>query len=222
MTDPSRDRAPRHRLAAVLLVAVFGSLAGCASDQVQATAQVKAIGLRAGDLEAQGLAFITPSSVTGQEEDRQALALVVGEVLKERRPEVRAVTLPEVLSAVNRAGLADDYRRMLSDYRETGIFRRDCLHELSELTGVRYVAQLKLAGFGQESQERWSIIGFRVFQTLRARIRLFLQIWDAREGVIVWEGMQEVNFAYDTSKERPVTFGTVVKVAAQEMIGRLP
>ena len=76
---------------AILLMMLAGwtlLLSGCASQQLQdktqqtaPTTQVLAISLKADELRAGGIAFITPSSTTGQEEDKQALALAFTEVL---------------------------------------------------------------------------------------------------------------------------------------------
>jgi hypothetical protein len=81
---------------------------------------------------------------------------------------------------------------------------------------------LKLAGFSQDMRERLSILGVRLFQTLHANIRLYMQIWDAETGTIAWEGSEEMSYAYDSSAELPVTFRRVVEDAALQLIQNLP
>jgi len=206
----------------VLALVVFGSAPGCTTHQVHASVQHRAISLKQSELQTYGLAFITPSTVTGQEEDKQALALTFAEVLVAERPAVRCVTLSETLGAINRAGLAEEYRGMYEDYRNTGIFKRDILQKVGEATGTRYLAQLKLAGFTQGSQSRWGFLGIRMIDTKYASIRLFLQIWDSEDGTIAWEGIEELNYAFDTSRERAVTFKTVVETTARNLIAHLP
>ena len=103
-------------------------LFGCAStNQLHTTTQTLAIDLEPRVLKTAGIAFITPSSATGQEEDKQALALSFTEALKKARPDLRVVPLPETLGAINRAGLASEYRQMFEDYRLSGIFHRETL-----------------------------------------------------------------------------------------------
>jgi hypothetical protein len=92
-----------------LLALVLG-LGGCFGTQIYPTQQEQLISLRPGDLEASGIAFITPSTVTGQEQEKQAVALTFADVLKRERPKLRVATLAETLSAVNRAGLGDAAR----------------------------------------------------------------------------------------------------------------
>ncbi|HFD80249.1 MAG TPA: hypothetical protein ENK05_07670 [Gammaproteobacteria bacterium] len=208
------------RHAALVLLAVVA--VGCTSDQVHESALYKEISLPPGKLEQHGIGFITPSTVTGLEQDTQNLAFIFAKVLREERPDIRVVSLPETLSAVNRAGIADEYKGMYTDYRDTGIFKRESLRRIGEVTGVRYLVQLKLSSFGQQSRGRFSLLGLRLFQTKEASVRLFLQIWDSQAGTIVWEGSEELNYAWDTSREKPVTFRLVVEEVARNLIGKLP
>lgn len=205
-----------------LLLPLLALNTGCATDQIHAKVQYEEISLAAGDLASHGLGFITPSTVTGQEQDIQSLAFIFARVLKEDRPDIRVVGLPEALSAINRAGLADEYKQMYIDYSDTGIFKQGSLRKVGEVTGVRYLAQLKLASFSQNSKGRFSFLGLRLMQTKEANIRLFLQIWNSETGAIAWEGTEELNYAWDTSSEKPVTFQLVVEEIARNLISKLP
>ena len=197
-------------------------LSGCASDQVHSTAHHSAMSTNNVDLVTHGLAFITPSTVTGQEEDKQTLAFIFAEIMNEERPDIKVVTLPQTLSAINKAGLADKYIAMYADYGDTGIFRKDMLEEVGKATGVRYLAQLKLSNFGQQSRGRFSALGIRMVQTKEASIRMFFQIWDSVDGSIVWEGTEEVTYAWESVSAEPVTFRIIVEETAQNLISLLP
>ena len=198
-------------------------LAGCTTgSQVHPTTLHKNLSLQPGALQQHGVAFLTPSTVTGQEQDQQTAALIFAEQMRVQLPTVRVLSLPESLGAINRAGLAPEYRKMVEDYRETGIFPRDMLTKVGSAIGTRYLVQLKLAAFSQDMRERVSIFGVRLFQTLHANIRLYMQIWDAEAGTIAWEGSEEMSYAYDSSAELPVTFRRVVEEAAQQLIRNLP
>lgn len=198
------------------------ALSGCFSAQIFPTRHDNVISLRKGDLEAAGIAFITPSAATGQEEEKQAVALTFADILKKERPGIRVVTLAEALGAINKAGLAEAYRRMYDDYRYTGLFERDMLSRLGGITGTRYIAQLKLQRFGQGEKERFGALGFRIIETRYASLRLFFQIWDSRDGTIAWEGMQETHYAQDGFAEKAVSLHTVVEHTARDLISRLP
>jgi hypothetical protein len=216
---PHRKILTILRAVALLLLPV---ISGCFGTQVYPTLQDRVISLRAGDLETAGLAFITPSTVTGQEEEKQAVALAFSEVLKRERPKIRIVTLPETLGEINKANLADSYKRMYEDYRDTGLFNRDTLQKISAATGARYIAQLKLQQFSQGEKDRFGMFGLRIVMTKYAGIGLFFQIWDSRDGTIAWEGMQETQYSWDTIKENPVTFRTIIERTANDLIAKLP
>lgn len=204
----------------ILLVAAM--LPGCAIDQVHSTADHEDFSLNKNDLETYGLAFITPSTVTGQEEDKQTLAFAFANAMQESRPDIRLVTLPEALSAINVADLTEDYKLMYVDYHNTGVFKRDLLKKVGEISGTRYLAQLKLSDFSQNSKARFSLFGFRLLQTKEANIRIFFQIWDSTDGTIAWEGTEEMSYSWDTGTEKPVTFRIIVEKTANNLITLLP
>jgi hypothetical protein len=208
------------RTTAIVLVV---ALTGCSLQPTYyQTQKEEAITLHKGDLESAGIAFITPSTVTGQEQEKQAVALAFADVLKQQRPALKVTTLAETLSAVNRAGLAEPYKRMYDDYRDTGLFSSDTLRRVSQATGTRYVAQLKLQGFGQSSKGRFGLLGLRLVETLIGDIRVYLQIWDSRDGSIAWEGMQELRISRDSTTEEPVTMHILLERSAQDLVAKLP
>ncbi|CAB5152172.1 hypothetical protein D3OALGA1CA_4682 [Olavius algarvensis associated proteobacterium Delta 3] len=213
----------RHAVLIILLLCSGSQLLGCgAGTQVHVKGSHQTLSLEPGDLEAYGLAFITPSTVTGQEEEKQAVAFTFANVLKQERPGIRCMTLPETLSVINQAGYADAYHQMYLDYRNTGIFKRDTLLKISDAIKTKYTAQLKLQGFDQGSMNRFGALGLRLIETKYATLRLFFQIWDAAEGTIAWEGVHELNYSVETLDERAVTLQTVIEQAARELISNLP
>jgi Cdc6-like AAA superfamily ATPase len=206
----------------LLLTLIILLISGCSINQIQSSVQFEDISLSPRGLESQGVAFITPSTVTGREQDIQALAFIFADILQKERPDIKVVSLPETLSAINRAGLADEYQHMYVAYSNTGIFKKDALRMVGQATGVRYLAQLKLASFQQDASGRFGIFGLRLVKTHQANIRLFLQIWNSEEGSIVWEATEELNYAWDTLQEKPVSFQLVVEEIARNLIQKFP
>jgi hypothetical protein len=204
------------------LAALILALAGCASTQIFPSLQQQDISLRPGDLEKFGLAFITPSTVTGQEQEKQAVALTFSDVIKSERPNLRVVTLAETLGAINKAGLADDYKRMYDEYRDTGLLSGGTLQRVGAATGVRYLAQTKLQSFVQGAKERFGLLGLRIVETQYAYVRLFFQIWDSRDGTIAWEAMQELHVSQERVSEEPVMQRAVLERTARDLITKLP
>ena len=200
-----------------------GLLIGCTSlPQIYSTSQYELISLKAGDLEREGLAVLTPDTVWTRDEDRQTLALAVVEVLKNERPDIRCLGLSETLNRINRADLSTEYRQMLVEYRESGLFPKPLLQRIGKAIGARYVMHLKLAGFDQSYDTRLSAFGLRLLGTKYANTRLFIQIWDTETATIAWEGSEESNYAIDTGMEKSIAFKTIVEETARNMIANLP
>jgi hypothetical protein len=207
----------------LLAIASFVAVSGCSTTlQVYSAPEHETRNLTQQDLRDGGIAFLTPSTVTGQEEDKQALAYVFAATLKSRRPDVKLVPLSETIGAVNRAGLAESYRTMYHDYRDTAVFDGRTMRQVAQAAGARYLAQLKLANTQQGARGRWSFLGLTILNTQYANMRLFMQVWDSRDGSIAWEGADEVTLAMDTGLEQPIAFRAVAERAAQDLIGRLP
>ena len=206
----------------LIIFLVCGLISGCFVPQKQFTDQHQTLSLKQNELSANGIAFITPSTATGQEEEKQGLALMVADILKKKRTDIRCVTLAETLSAVNKAGLSEDYKGMYTDYRDTGLFKKDILKKVGELTGTRYVAQLKLANFNQGNRDRFSFFSLRVIETRKADIRLILQIWDTTDGTIVWEGAEELSYATDTPFSGNVPLRIMVEEVSENLIANMP
>lgn len=204
------------------LIVLLGVLHIACSHQIYTTEEHRAFDLTADDLFQRGVAFTTPSSITGREQDRQSLALTFAEVLREKRPEIYVVSLPETLSAINKAGLLNEYMQMYENYQQTGIFDHASLQKISAVTGTRYIAQLNLSGFDQGEKSRFGIFGLRILETKRANLRIFLQIWDTQEGAIAWEGYEEMNYSTETYTEEGITFYDIVRQIAENMVARIP
>jgi len=199
------------------------ALAACDSTlQVYSAPKHDTLSLTQSDLRAGGLAFLTPSTVTGQEEDKQTLAYVFSAAMQAERPDIRFVSLPRTISAVNRAGLAETYRKMYHDYRDTGVFEAGMMQRVAQAAGVRYLGQLKLSRMEQNSRGRFGVLGLSLLNTQYANMRVFFQVWDSRDGAIVWEGIDEVTLAMDTGKELPMGFQQVAEQAAKNLVQRLP
>jgi hypothetical protein len=222
---PLIDRRLQHTLRSLAGGAVLGLLlaaAGCSSGQL--VYNVDHTGLRLGptDLETDGIGFLTPAAGTGREADKQALAQSFANELERVRPGVAVRGLAEVLNSVNTANLDQQYKAMYRDYLQTGILDADVLAEVGQISEVRYLAQLSLAGFTQGNRSRLSLFGLRIFDTKQGSLRIFLQIWDAQSGTVVWEGSGELNYAYDTGRENPVTFAELCRLTAEQLFARLP
>jgi heme-degrading monooxygenase HmoA len=205
------------------MIVAAGLVAGCSGPAIYyPTVKAQAISLSKGDLETAGIAFITPSTVTGQEQEKEAVALTFTDVLKAERAQAKVSTLAETLGAVNRAGLADTYKRMYDDYRDSGLFPAEALRRVGAATGMRYVAQLKLQSFREDSKGRFGFLGLRLVETQYADVRLYMTVWDSRDGTVAWEAMQELRMSRENTTEEPLMLRKVLERSARELIAKLP
>ncbi|MFA7268425.1 MAG: hypothetical protein WC073_03685 [Sterolibacterium sp.] len=91
-----------------------------------------------------------------------------------------------------------------------------------QVTGTRYLAQLKLGAFRQESKSRFGLLGFRVMETKTSTIRLFLQIRDSNDGSVVREGSQETTVSHEPLAEEFVSMKRIVEESARDLLAHLP
>jgi hypothetical protein len=212
-----------HGLVVACSLTAFGAMSGCtAVSQVEFDIETTDLSLGAGDLKKGGIGFLTPAAATGQEADKQALAQSFSKQLKQMRPDIDVVSLPRMLSAVNAADLEQEYKEMYRDYLETSILEGSTLQKIGVVGDVRFLAQLSLSGFEQQSNRRFGLFGLRLIDTKQANMRVFIQIWDVETGAVAWEGGTELNYAYESSVENPVTFLDVAKLAAERLFAQLP
>ena len=107
---------------------------------------------------------------------------------------------------------------MMADYKQTAILDPESQRKIGDADGARYLAQLKLASFTQGIDTRFNLLGYRMLETKRVSIRIFLVIWDSHTGSIAWEGYQEMSFSDDTSTEEGATFHDMARDIARDMI----
>ena len=207
------------RISFILITCI--NIIGC-STQLYTNIEHNVHLLQKDELKLNGLTFITPTTITGMEEDKQYLALTFSHELKKKRPELKIADLSYALGAINKSNYSIDYAQMYSGYRSTGIFNKKTLKRIGEITDNRYICQLKLSHFKSEAQGRLGFLGLALFDTEKANLRLFVQIWDSHLGIIVWEAAQEITYAYDTSSEDAVTFERMIRLAADEIAKVLP
>jgi hypothetical protein len=209
-----------ERMAVALILSA--GLAGCGvTSQLHSELSYNAASHETLVLGDAGIGVLTPAAPTGQESDKQALGDALGTALQNDLGSLRVLGLPEMLSAINKAGLASAYAHTLVDYENTGILDRDTLRAIGDSSGVRYLAKLNLGNFNQSSDKRLAIAGVRMFDTWRATIRVHLEIWDSATGEIAWQGNDELVYAREGVKERPVTFRQVAEVAATSLVDKI-
>lgn len=161
-------------------------------------------------------------SASGSDGYKRVLGDSFSRALRLTHPEIPQVPPQEATSLLNRDNLADEYTHMLHDYETSGILRKESLQRIGKSLDVRYLIQLSLLQYTQDTSTRFSILGIRFLETRASTLRVFGQIWDTSSGAIVWEGSSEVTLAGEDIREKPISFEEVATRAWQELIKRLP
>ena len=103
----------------------------------------------------------------------------------------------QVLSQLNAKGLTADYAELVALYERSGILDWARLERIGSACSVKYVFQPIFSSFGQEMENRFALLGWRLLQTRITVLRLALQLWNVRTGTVVWASPGEVMLASD-------------------------
>jgi hypothetical protein len=111
---------------------------------------------------------------------------------------------------------------MVRTYEISGILRKTSQQKIGRALDVRYLIQVSLLQFSQDTATRFSFLGIRFLQTRSSSLRVFAQIWDVSSGAIVWEGSSSATVAGEDVREKPIPFEEVAKRAWEELLKKLP
>ena len=179
---------------AMVCSAVF--TAGCsgplhlADDHVTSAARIKALDIRALTCEpVTTLGVVAPASIQSL---NATIAYALTTTLSKTKPPVRVVPMPETLSRLADNGLTGDYGDILAGFGRTGILERGRLQRIGTALGSRYIMQPGLAEFSQSLFDKFEFWGIKIVRNRIATLRLWLQIWEAPTGHLLWERTGEL------------------------------
>jgi hypothetical protein len=155
-------------------------------------------------------------------EYRRVLGDSFSKALRETYPDIPQIPPQETLSLLNGKDLADEYTEMVRTYEVSGILRKKSQQKIGRALGVRYLIQVSLLQYSQDTATRFSFLGIRFLQTRSSFLRVFAQIWDVSSGAIVWEGSSSATVAGEDVREKPIPFEAVATRAWQELLKKLP
>jgi hypothetical protein len=121
-----------------------------------------------------------------------SLSLALVRAIANVRPPIHAVPGYETLSLLNEEGLAQDYADLISGYTSGGILERQRLRRIGSAVGSRYLMLPGVAEFDQSVVDKYEAVGLKLVRTRLTSLRLWLQLWDAHTGQIIWESGGEV------------------------------
>lgn len=140
------------------------------------------------------LAALTPVGHRGL---RQGVSFALDRALTKTTTPITMIPSHQVLSQLNAKGLTADYAELVALYERSGILDWARLERIGSACSVKYVFQPIFSSFGQEMENRFALLGWRLLQTRITVLRLALQLWDVRTGTVVWASSGEVTLASD-------------------------
>ena len=176
-------------LAAALLVAACGpaNLSNTYTTATLSPASIDVGGL-AGEPVAT-LGVVAPANLQGL---GPTLSLALTTTLAEVSPPIREVRPLEAINRLSDQGLAPEYADLLSGFARNGILERRRLRRVGSGLGARYLLLPGIAQFDEIVIDKFEAAGLKLLRNRVTTLRLWLQLWDAQTGHIVWESAGEV------------------------------
>ena len=135
------------------------------------------------------LGLVAPANLQGFS---PTVALALATALAEVSSPIRAISTFETINRITDQGLAAEYADLLSDFARTGILERQRLRQIGSGLGTRYVMLPGLAQLDETVLDKFEAGSLKLLRNRVTTLRLWLQLWDAQSGHILWESAGEV------------------------------
>ncbi|MBI5971310.1 MAG: hypothetical protein HY884_09180 [Deltaproteobacteria bacterium] len=215
----------RRICAAIALIAVAATASSCSGPLQQAFLNIREP-FRSPDFVSIGaqdtVGLITAANHDNGLEYRKLLGDFVEEALKKERPDIKVIPYWQTLSVINTGGYTADYARMLNTYTTTGILDKDVLTKLGAALGAKYLIHPRIIDFNQKQTIRFQPFGFTMFLTHETEIKIYMEVWDAKNGAIVWIGAAEAHMASEHFMSKPIPFEEVAKLTIETLLKKMP
>lgn len=177
----------------VLLSAGCSSTIHMSDDHVTSAARTQALDIRALTCEpVSTFGVVAPAGIQGLS---PTVSHALTAALSGTSPRTRVVPMPETLNRLADNNLTGEYGELIATFGRTGTLERDRLKRIGAALGSRYVMQPGLAEFSQGLFDKFEFWGIKIVRTRIATVRLWLQIWEAPTGHLLWESTGELTTA---------------------------
>src|SRR5262247_1331343 len=138
------------------------------------------------------LGLLAPASLQGFS---PFLSHPLAVALADGAPQIRARPAQETMNRLNEQGLAGAYAELVEGFARSSILDRDRLRRIGSALGARYVFLPGVAELDHNLVDKFEFAGVKVVRSQVTRLRLWLQLWDAQSGRILWESIGEATVA---------------------------
>jgi hypothetical protein len=162
------------------------------------------------------LGVVAPASLQGLS---PTLSLALATALAEVSPPIRGIPTFETVNRLTDQGLAAEYADLLAGFSRNGILERQRLRWIGSGLGSRYVMLPGLAQLDETIIDKFEAAGLKLLRNRVTTLRLWLQLWDAQTGHIVWESAGEITVSTVLlSPSRAVPLGETIQKLLFNMI----
>ena len=135
------------------------------------------------------LGLVGPANLQGFS---PTVSLALAAALAEAAPPIRQISTVETVNRLTDQGLAAEYADLLSGFVRNGILERQRLRRIGSGLGAQYVMLPGLAQLDETVIDKFEAAGLKLLRNRVTTLRLWLQLWDAQSGHLVWESAGEV------------------------------
>ena len=162
------------------------------------------------------LGVVAPASLQGLS---PTLSLALAAALAEVSPPIREIPTFEAVNRLTDQGLAAEYADLLTGFSRNGILERQRLRRIGSGLGSRSVMLPGLAQLDETIIDKFEAAGLKLLRNRVTTLRLWLQLWDAQTGHIVWESAGEITVSTVLlSPARAVPLGETIQKLLFNMI----
>jgi hypothetical protein len=138
------------------------------------------------------LAFLTPGNLQGF---GPTMSQALSDALREVVPPIPEIPTLKTLNRLTDEGLAPAYADLRAGFARNGVLDRQLLRRIGAKLGSRYVLLPGIAQFDEAIIDKVEAVGIKLIRNRVTTLRLWLQLWDAETGHIVWESSGEATTA---------------------------
>jgi hypothetical protein len=135
------------------------------------------------------LGVVAPASLQGLS---PTLSLALAAALAEVSPPIREIPTFETVNRLSDQGLETEYADLLTGFARNGLLERQKLRRIGSGLRSRYVLLPGLAQVDETIIDKFEAAGLKLLRNRVTTLRLWLQLWDAQTGHIVWESAGEI------------------------------
>jgi hypothetical protein len=183
-----------RRVGGVILACSAALLAGCAPVymwDMHTTSTPRPRSFEVSELTHEPVATLGLLSPAGLQGLNPPLSHALIAALSEASPSIQGIPSHETVNVLNERGLAAEYADLLSGFARSGILEREGLQRIGSALGCRYILLPGLVEFHQALMDKFEAAGIKLVRNRITTLRLWLQLWDARTGRILWESAGE-------------------------------